>query len=204
MPRDYKSPVIFTGENPGLGLFRAGTDTLVAAASYWRCTYSEHGEGNALYLWVDLDGAGVGQGQLAAIYADNAAMARFINERFNQHFANFQNKGFASVAPEPARFFQESDSRRYHRVVCHTADRQIELVWSDVRAYDQVIGSDVAYGGRSFELATVICPCAIGSISINGSAVKGDVRLTEREGRQASSAFLAFAESWVDNGPAKS
>src|SRR5687768_8962688 len=110
MPREYKSPVIFTGENPGLGLFRPGTDTLVAAASYWRCTYSEHGEGNALYLWVDLAGAGVGQGQLTAIYADNAAMARFINERFNQHFGNFQNKGFDSATPEVARFFQESDS----------------------------------------------------------------------------------------------
>ena len=203
MPREFKSPVIFCGENPGLGLFQPETGELVAAASYWRCTYSPQGEGNALILWADLAGAGVGQGELTAIYADNAAMARFVSDTFNQHFGNFQNRGFASVTPEPARFFQESDSRRYHRVVAHAGERQIELTWSDVRDYPQIIGSDVVYGGRSFELATVICPCATGTIGIDGKLVKGDVRLTERDGRQASSAFLAFAESWVDNGPAK-
>ena len=32
MPRQIKSPVIFTGENPGLSLFRPGSGELVAAA----------------------------------------------------------------------------------------------------------------------------------------------------------------------------
>jgi hypothetical protein len=204
MPRQIKQPVIFTGENPGLSLHRPGSGELVAAASYWRCTYSAHGEGNALILWLDRAAAGVGDGTLAAIYADNAAMARSINDTLNQHFGDFQNKGFASVQPEAARFFQESDSRRYHRVVAHAAEHSIELVWRDVRDYQQMIVSEMAVGGRSFELATVICPCAEGAITIDGKPVQGEVRLTERDGRPQSSAFLAFGESWVDNGPASS
>ena len=76
-------------------------------------------------------------------------------------------------------------------------------VWRDVRDYQQVIGSDTQLGGRSFELATVICPCAEATITVDDVPVQGDVRLTERDGRPQSSAFLAFAESWVDNGPAK-
>lgn len=202
MPREYKAPIIFCGENPGLSLYRPGTQDLVAAASYWRCTYSAHGEGNALILWLDLDAAGLGQGELRAIYADNGPMARFITDTLNQHFGDFQNRGFPAVQPEPARFFQESDSRRYHRVVCHSGDREVELVWRDVRDRQMLIGSDVVYGGHSFELATVICPCATATIAVDGSPVRGDVRLSEREGRPQSSAFLAFAESWVDNGPA--
>ena len=202
MPRQIKRPVIFTGENPGLSLFRPGTGELVAAASYWRTTYSAHGEGNALVVWLDLAAAGVGEGTLTAIYADNAPLARFVTDTLNQHFGDFQNKGLPSVAPEPARFFQESDSRSYHRVAAHAETHRIELVWRDVRDYQQVIGSELLLGGRSFELATVICPCAEATITFDGKPVPGEVRLSERDGRPQSSAFLAFAESWVDNGPA--
>lgn len=201
MPRQVKRPVIFTGENPGLSLFGSGSGGLIAAASYWRGTYSAHGEGNTLVLWLDLDAAGVGEGTLTAIYSDNAPLARFVTDTLTQHFGDFQNKGFSSVAPEPARFFQESDSRRYHRVVAHTDTHRIELDWREVRDYQQVIGSDLALGGRSFELATVICPCAEATIIFDGMQVQGEVRPTERDGRPQSSAFLAFAESWVDNGP---
>lgn len=201
MPRQYKRPVIFCGENPGLSLYQSASGALVAAASYWRCTYSAHGEGNALIMWVDLNGAGLGQGELRAIYADNAAMARFVTDTLNQHFANFQGRDFPSVQPQPARFFQESDSRRYHRVVCHADDHAVELVWQDVRDRQMIIGTDLELGGRSFELATVICPCARATITLDGSPVPGEVRLGERDGHLQSSAFLAFAESWVENPP---
>lgn len=203
MPRLIKRPVIFTGENPGLSLFDSDTGVLVAAASYWRCTYSAHGEGNALILWLDRGAAGGGEGSRAAIYADNAPMARFVTDTLNQHFGDFQDKGFPSVTPEPARFVQESDSRTYHRVTVHTDAHRIELLWRDVRDYQQVIASAMELGGRSFELATVICPCAEASIVLDGAPVQGVVRLTERDGRPQSSAFLAFAESWVENGPAE-
>jgi hypothetical protein len=203
MPRKVNRPVIFTGENPGLSLFRSGSGELVAAASYWRATYTAHGEGNALIIWLDLAACG-GSGTRAAIYADNAAMARFVTDTLNQYFGDFQDKGFPAVTPEPARFFQESDSRSYHRVVAHAEAHRVELVWRDVRDYQQVIGSDTQLGGRSFELATVICPCAEATITVDDVPVQGDVRLTERDGRPQSSAFLAFAESWVENGPATS
>lgn len=202
MPREVKRPVIFCGENPGLSLFGANGGGLVAAASYWRCTYSAHGEGNALILWLDQDAAGAGGGALRAIYTDNPAMARFVTDTLNQHFGDFQNRDFPAVQPELARFSQESDSRHYHRVVCHAADRRIELEWRDVRDYQQVIGSQLTFGDRSFELATVICPCATATITVDGRPVTGEVRLSERDGRPQSSAFLAFAESWVENGPA--
>jgi hypothetical protein len=201
MPRTINRPVVFAGENPGLSLFRPGTGDLVAAASYWRCTYSAHGEGNALILWLDATAAG-GSGARTAIYADNAAMARFVADALTQHFGDFQDKGLPGVAPEPARFFQESDSRDYHRVVAQAEGRRVELVWWDVRDYQQVIGSAMTLGGRGWELATVICPCAEATITVDGRPVEGAVRLTERDGRPQSSAFLAFAESWVDNGPA--
>ncbi|HET8631012.1 MAG TPA: hypothetical protein VFL91_26630 [Thermomicrobiales bacterium] len=199
MATEHKHPVIFTGENPGLTLHAPGENRAVAAASYWRCTYSEAGEGNALIIWY----AGAGGTPTRAIYADNAALGRFVTDTLTQHFGDFKGHGFADIAPTPARFFQESDSRRYHRVACHADGRIIELVWRDVLDRQQVIGSQRVIGPRSFELATVICPCSAASITVDGRAIPGEVRVrTDDGGRPGSSAFLAFAESWVDNGPA--
>jgi hypothetical protein len=85
-------------------------------------------------------------------------------------------------------------------VAVHAEAHRIELLWRDVRDYQQVIATEMSLGGRSFELATVICPCAEATIIFDGASVQGQVRLGERDGRPQSSAFLAFAESWVENG----
>jgi hypothetical protein len=193
----YKSPVIFAGENPGLTLYAPGEDRVVAAASYWRGTYSPAGEGNVLIIWyVGGDG-----GTARAIFADNAALGRFVTDTFTQHFGSFSDQGFAAVEPTMARFFQESDSRSYHRVACHAGEQVIELVWRDVRDRQMMLVSEMALGGRSFELATIMCPCGEASITIAGQPLAGEVRVsTDGGGRPRSSAFLAFAESWVDNG----
>jgi hypothetical protein len=195
---DYKSPVIFTGENPGLSLVASGSDRVVAAASFWRSTYSLAGEGNALIIRYDrADGK-----TTRAIYADNAALGRFVANTFTQHFGDFKDHGFASLDPIPARFFQDAGSSRSHRVVCHSDERTIELVWSDVRDRQQLIGSQRVLGAHSYELATVICPCGTATITIDGQPLSGEARVrTGDDGRVSSSAFLAFAESWVDNGP---
>ena len=194
-----KSPVVFGGENPGLVLYEAGGERIVAAASYWRGTYSPAGEGNVLIIW-QADGDGE---PASAIYADNAALGRFVTDTFTQHFANFRDRGFDAIEPAAARFFQESDSRRYHRVACHAGERVIELVWRDVRDRQMMIVSGMPLGGHTFELATIMCPCGEASITIDGRQLAGEVRVATGDGgRPRSSAFLAFAESWVDNGVA--
>ncbi len=103
--------VVFSGENPGLTLFKAGTDERVAAVSYWRCVYSEHGEGNAMLIWVDPEGSGLGDVAPHAIYTDNPGVAKLVAERFTQHINGFTDLGFTPIEPTMARFFQESDSR---------------------------------------------------------------------------------------------
>src|SRR5439155_1873907 len=118
---DPARPVIFTGENPGLSLFRPGTDQPIAAASYWLCSSSPHGEGSALMIWADPQGSGLGGLAPHAIYTDNAALARMLNAELNQHFGPFRDRGFADLEPQPARFSQQADGQRQHRIVCTTA-----------------------------------------------------------------------------------
>jgi len=192
--QEQQWPIIFTGENPGLALYAPGGERIIVSASYWRCTYSAHGEGNALIIFRDApDGE-----NWRAIYADNAALGRFVTDTLTQHFGEFKAQDFSAVAVQPARFFQEGDSRRYHRVVCHGEDRAIELVWREVRDRQHLQVDNMAVGPGHYNLSTVICPCGAATVTIDDVPVPGEVReSTNAKGRPASSAFLAFAEAWA-------
>lgn len=195
-----KHKVILCGENPGLALHEPGTGRIVANASYWRCTYSAHGEGNVLVLWVEAGDAVILPG---AIYADNAPLARFVVGAIVQHFETFRDRGLAELEPRQARFTQDFGGRRYHRVTCQAEGTSIELLWRDVREYqlrhfpnNREFG---VAGDRVYDVTTVICPCADGQIAIDGQLVPGVVRIDTNKEPAESSAFLAFSETWVES-----
>lgn len=190
--------VIFSGENPALTLYQPGTEQIVAAASYWRCVYSPQGEGNALLLWIDPEASGLGELAQTVIYADNAGVARLVADRFTQHFGQFRNRGFDRIEPRPARFFQESDSRWYHRVACNSGQGVVELTWWDVLDYEMRYRPDYQLGPSRWELHTVICPCASARIQVNNHTVPGEVRAKREATPPSSSAFLAFSETWLE------
>jgi hypothetical protein len=191
--------VIFSGENPGLTLYKPETEQRVAAVSYWRCVYSAHGEGNAMIIWVDPEGSGIGEAAPHAIYTDNPGVARLVTERFTRHFGGFSDLGFENVEPTYARFFQESDSRWYHRVVCNDASTVVELTWADVLDYQQVLRQGYELGPSRWDLMTVICPCAYAQVMVNNQTVNGEVRTSaDGSGKPSSSCFLAFSETWVE------
>lgn len=187
-------PVVFAGENPILQLFGAGSEEPVAAASVWRCTYSEQGVGTVLFVWMDPTGSGLGEQAVTGIFADNAELARMVWANFNSHFGSYQNRGLDGAEVRPARFVEEAGGRRSHRITCAAGTTTIELLWQDVQDVFHNVGS-ATFGGTTWEITNVVCPCARGSIAVDGRAVTGEVRQTG--GTFQSSAFLAFCESWV-------
>jgi hypothetical protein len=192
--------VVFSGENPGLGLYKPGTDQLIAAVSYWRCVYSEHGEGHAAIVWMDPAETGPGATIGTTIYTDNPGMARLVANNWTQHFPNYKGRGFDTVEPVYARFYQEQDSRYYHRVTVNTSDQIVEFIWWDVLEQQMRLRSDYQLGPNSWDLATVICPCANARILVQNEAVPGEPRVNRDGPQVGSSAFLAFSETWVAKG----
>jgi hypothetical protein len=191
---ETKRPVIFAGENHLITLYRPGTDEAVAGASCWRCTYSEHGEGFVLAMWCGPAAVGAPGLPPIAVYADNAAMGRMVMARFNQYFAGFQGRGLAELTPQPARFSQHADGRRLHRITCRSEALGIELLWREV--FDAALEIfDNRSGPEPYDVSAVICPCRRGAISVDGVPLRGEARVPD--GESASSAFLAFSETWV-------
>lgn len=191
-----KTGVVISGENPGLTLYRPGTDDVIVRASYWRSVYSAGGDGNALLIWVNPDDAPEGLTAPHAIYTDNPAMARIVTDRFTQYFGGFDQLGFGGMQTSLARFTQDGDGRWYHRVTCNTGDMMLELTWANPLQHNLLQRDNYELGPSSYTLATVICPCAFGSLAMNEHTLAGEARVTEGE-TMSSSAFLAFSETWV-------
>lgn len=189
--------VAFAGENSLLMLYRPGTRTPIAVASYWRCSYSATGAGDALMIWVDPDASGLGDRAPVGIYTDNARMARFVWNAFNRHFEPLQGHGIEDLTPQPAHFAVQAGDLRLYRATCVVGTTAIELEWRDAtEALHTVTTPEV--GGIQWEVTNVICPCTDAGVRVDGTAVPGEVGYPE--GWFRSSAFLAFAESWVRTG----
>jgi hypothetical protein len=187
---DMKRPVVFAGENPLIMLYRPGSDDLVAVASLWHATYSEQGAGYSLVIWVDPDTSGLGDLAPTGIFTDNTALARMLWTTLNRRWEPLQNRGLAEAEPRPARFVQQADGRRLHRITCASGTTTIELQWQDA----QEVFYTVTYP-YEYEVSAVIMPCPQASITVNGQTAVGEVR--PHADVFASSAIVAFCETWV-------
>lgn len=191
---EIKRPVFMSGENPGMTLYAPGTEAAVAVASYWHCTDSPWGIGHAIILWTSTVPGG--------IYSDNLDLARVLVQNLAQHFREFRTVPLSDLVYVSAKCGHTFDGTTY-RATCSTPDTNLELEWAEVLDRKQVIWPSFPAGKAAYDLTTIICPCKTARISINGTPLVGDVyRAQSANGQPSSSAFLAFAESWI--GPLQS
>lgn len=191
---EIKRPVFFSGENPGMTLYVPGTEQPAAVASYWHCTDSPNGVGQALVLWLGITPSPAVQG---GIFTDNLALAKVLVKNLTQHFPEFQGIPMETLAYVESRCEHTFDGTCY-RVVCQTAEIKIEIEWAEILDRKQVIWQQFPAGEAAYDLTTVICPCRVGRLQINDTPVRGEVKVVQTaSGAPASTAFLAFAETWI-------
>jgi hypothetical protein len=191
---DRKEPVIFAGENHMVSLFQPGSDALAISVSCWRCTYSEHGAGNAWVIWNDPAASGLVDLPRRCVFADNAPLGRLIATRFNQYFEGFRDQGYAELEPTPALFSPPSADLNRYRLSCVAGAVTLVLEWRDRLDAALEIFHNTS-GPIPYDVSAVICHCARGAIGVNGRAASGEVK--RLPGETHSSAFLAFSEMWA-------
>lgn len=192
---EIKRPVFFSGENPGMTLYVPGTEQPAAVVSYWICTDSPWGVGHALVLW--LSPALATNLRQGGIFTDNPDLAQALVKNLTQHFPEFQDVPVNTLAYIESNCGHTYDGICY-RVKCQAAENQIEIEWTEVLDRKQVIWPQFPAGEVTYDLTTVICPCRMGRIQINGKSVTGEVQTAQTaSGALSSTAFLAFAETWI-------
>ncbi len=195
---EIKRPVFMSGENPGLRLYEPDTEHLVAVASYWHCTYSPLGVGHALVLWLDSPlMSGLDAYRNGGIFTDNVPLARALVEKLTQHFPEFRGLPVTDLPYVEAVCDHTFDGRRY-TAHCRAEAVEVEVVWEDLLDQKYLNWPQFPAGPAAYDLATVICPCRMGRVTLNGIVVPGEVlQANAADGSPSSTAFLAFAESWV-------
>ncbi|MEP7190210.1 MAG: hypothetical protein ABI901_13545, partial [Roseiflexaceae bacterium] len=118
-------------------------------------------------------------------------------DTLTQFFPEFQAIPVTTLPYLLAQCRHESDGAQRYTVSCITAQTSLRLEWSDPLDHKQVCWPQFPAGSQAFDLTTVICPCRRATITLNGAALLGAVHTSEANGWPASSAFLAFAETWV-------
>ena len=196
---EIKRPVFFSGENPAMTLYIPGTEQVTAVASYWHCTDSPHGLGHALILWLADETTSVGHG---GIFTNNLELAKVLVTQLARHFPEFENVP-VNTLPFAEAHCEHTYNGTSYRAICQTTDTQIKLEWVDVLDRKQVNWPGFPAGDAAFDLTTVICPCKEGHIQVNDKVVDGEVQTIKADdGFFRSTAFLAFAETWI--GPVES
>ncbi len=184
---DPHDPVM-TGENSFLRLSTDGGQTFVHRASHWRVLWSPVGQGHALFLESPLIG------KTPKVYADNAAVARFLQRTLE----SLLHKPFGDDSlPIIDAIFERAGhclSTVEERLV--TDEGTIVLSWWNLMA-PFVLTLPPGALNRPLGVYSTFLPAREAQLVVNGQAADGKVVLQDRFGKAASTCCLAWSETWT-------
>ena len=166
--------VLMTGENSFIRLSHDGGKTQSDRFSHWRVLWCPAGAGHVLFCQSELT-----SGQ-TRVYADNAAVARWLQRTIETLlFPAFADTNVPVIAAE---FGRAGDPRSTAIETVVTSADRIRLTW-----YDCI---------EPFVFSTFF-PARSAQVEWNDRFATGQPWAETRGDRQASSACLAWSETWV-------
>lgn len=194
-PSDVKDgTVAVIGENPGIRLVVKEGAPPATSVSFWRVFQSPAGAGHVCFLTSDIAGDGPTPDDLRVAYADSEKLAKYVALELMTAFDKaYGEKPFPVKA---ARFERSGDTLTAWRETIRAADATIDLVWRDF--YEPfVIESRAGVPHNPYVILSTFIPARAADVVINGKRAAGNPTPRLRGTRQSSSAFLAFAETWL-------
>jgi hypothetical protein len=195
----HPGKVAWSGDNPGIYLKETEAGPYVTLMVYFRIALSPHGAGTTMLLLEAPQQSTSMPGVFNVLLGDNEALSHYLLKDFCRHFGVFRNLP-AMAAPifMPLDDVVESgDARSRFSVSLRSGKDTFALQWSDLAepfAAD-VLPEQSATGHH--EMYSCFVEAREASIVVNGRKLKGQPFPRDFMGRQASSAFLAFSETWI-------
>jgi hypothetical protein len=180
--------VLMTGENSFIRLSSDGGKTQTDRVSHWRVLWCPAGAGHALFVQSVLTKGKV------RIYTDNEAVARWLQKTIE----SLLYPAFADLhlPVELADFSRSGGIGAGASEVMVTRDTEIVLSWSDFLP-PFVLTMPPGFNNRPIGVFSTFFPARTAQILLNGEAASAKPWLEKRGDRDASSACLAWSESWV-------
>jgi hypothetical protein len=180
--------VVMTGENSFVRLSNDGGKTITDRVSHWRVLWSPAGQGHALFIESPLTG------KSPRVYADNAAVARYLQRAIETLlYKEFADESLPVIDAEFKRT-GNSLSTVEERVV--SSDDEIVLSWWDLMA-PFILTMPPGAMNRPLGVYSTFLPARSSQLCVNGEFATGKVFPQERSGKPSSSCCLAWSESWT-------
>jgi hypothetical protein len=180
--------VLMTGENSFIRLSPDGGRSQSDRLSHWRVLWCPSGGGHALFVQSELTGGKV------RIYGDNVAVARWLQRTIETLlFPAFADETLPVIR---ARFERAGDPRSTATETIVSDTDRIRMTWYDcIEPF--VLTMPPGFNNRPIGVFSTFFPARSAQVEINGQFAGGRPWPEARGDRPASSACLAWSETWV-------
>lgn len=194
-PSDVKDgKVAVIGENPGIRLVTKEGSSPSTSVSFWRVFQSPAGMGHVCFVTSDIKGDGPTSDDIRLAFADNEKLAEYVALQLMTAFD--KTYGEKPFPVRRARFERSGDTMTAWKETLTADGYTIELVWRDF--YEPfAIESRAGVPHNPYTILSTFIPARAAEVIINGTRAAGTATPRMRGTRQSSSAFLAFAETWL-------
>jgi hypothetical protein len=188
----------WSGENPSITLKSAPGGETTCLVSFFRVVVSPCGPGHAVFLLTDPSGARRGEA-VNACFTDNEPLARYLLRDFVTYFGAWRgNPLLVDLAFKPAEGFVHSGdhvSTWTERVTGPDVD--LSLTWRDFDLPFLVEFDAERSATGAHEMISLFVPARRADVVVNGTWSTGEPEPRDIAGKQSSTAFLAFSETWL-------
>ena len=191
--------VDWTGENPGI-LLKNDDDSFAAMALFFRVAWSPAGQGEVLLLYGTPAEAEGSDDAPNVLMSNNAELASFLKENFIGKLGAFRDApafdSLPHVMASEVRVSGDPMSHRYTETIV-SPGLVVELVWEDLEAPLALELTPDQVGTKEHTMFTLLVPAQSAQIIVNGKSLPGKVGTRVQAGKETTSAFLYFSETWI-------
>jgi hypothetical protein len=195
----HPGEVDWSGENPGMYLKETADGPFVTLVSFFRVVASPHGRGHALIL---LEAPLLHRSLPEALnvcVTDNDALAHYLVSNFATYFGAFKDaEALRYMDYVPLEGVAASgDTRSAYMEWIKGPGVEATLSWEDLGEPFMVnIPKEKSATGKH-ALHSLFVDARRVTATVNGRQLKGKPVPREFAGRQSSTAFLAYSETWI-------
>jgi hypothetical protein len=191
--------VDWSGENPGMYLKTAPEGPFVTLLSFFRVVMSPHGRGQVLVMLQSPQSENSPAEAPNLCITNNEPLARYLVSSFVSQFAAFRGApGLKGLAYRSLTFSQASgDARTSYVETVKSADLEVRMTWDGIGTpFLADVPPEKSATGKH-RMVSLFAGAEKGIITVNGRSLPGKPMPRDMYGRQMTTAFLAFSETWV-------
>ena len=187
--------VDWSGENPSIVLKEENGADYATLTSFFRVMVSPHGSGVAAVVMETSGGADA----LNVCITDNEPLARYLVDGYLRHFALFKDRpALDSLGyPKLTSITTENAIPGHYSETLRGDGLEICLRWLRLGAPYKIAMPKNGSPTGQHELYSVFLIGEDGDVTVNGRRLPGQVVPRDQAGRQITTAFLAFSETWL-------